>query len=107
MYVFPMTKNFQEINLTAANLVDSLVSDPGYIVISGNFDTGTVRISLTDDTSGTPINIPVQEPTTFTNPVVSPGIAVYINAHRLTFSFDGGAGAEDIIVKWYPVHLPF
>ena len=101
-----MTKNFQELTLTTANLTDSLVSDPGYIVISGTFDTAMVTITLTEDTSATPINIAMQEPTSFINPT---GVALtfFAQAHRLTFTVAGGGGSEDINVKWYPVHTPF
>jgi len=101
-----MTKNFQELTLTAANLTDSLVSDPGYIVISGAFDGGSVTIILTEDTSATPINIPMQEPVSFINPT-GVAIAFFAQAHRLTFTVAGGGGSEDINVKWYGVHTPF
>lgn len=101
-----MTKNFQEVNLTAGNLTASLVSDPGYISISGTFDTGTITVSLTEDTSNTPISIPVIQPTAFVNPVVA-ATAFPVTAHRLTFTIAGGAGSEDISVKWFPVHVPF
>ncbi len=106
MCVIAMTKNFQELNLTAANLTDSLVSDPGYIVVSGAFDSGSVTISLTEDTSATPITIPVQAPTAFLNPVTGAN-AFPVQAHRLTFTIAGGAGSEAVNVKWYPVHIPF
>jgi len=102
-----MTKNFQELTLTTANLTDSLVSDPGYIVVSGAFDGASVTITLTEDTSLTPINIPLQEPTSFVNPIGTPGLAFFAQAHRLTFTAAGGGGSEDVNVKWYPVHTPF
>lgn len=102
-----MTKNFQELNLTAANLTDSLVSDPGYIVVSGTFDSASVTISLTEDTTNTPINIPSIEPTPFTNPLVATALAFPVWAHRLTFTASGGGGSEAINIKWYPVHVPY
>lgn len=101
-----MTKDFQEILLTATNLTDSLVSDPGYVVVSGAFDSASVTITLTDDTTLTPINISSQEPTAFTNPIAA-ALAFYVQAHRLTFTIAGGAGGEAVTVRWYPVHTPY
>lgn len=101
-----MSKDYQEITLSAANPTQSLVSDPGYIVLSGTFDGGSVTISLTEDLSNTPINIPATEPTAFTNPVAG-NLAFPVQAHRLTFAIAGGGGSESVLVRWYPVHIPY
>ncbi len=109
-----MTKDFQQLDLTAANLTDNLVSDPGYVEISGTPDSASLAITLTNDPINGPndvlISLPVQFPG-FTNPVnsaaITAGIAIFVPAHRLTFTLAGGAGSEDVTVRWYPVHQPY
>lgn len=107
-------KDFQTLNLTAANLTGNLVSDPGYVALTGTSDGGTVAITLTDDPltgdNDALVSLPVQLPS-FINPVtdaiIIAGTGWYIPAHRLTFTLSGGGGSEDVTIRWFPVHMPY
>lgn len=88
-----MAAGFQEKTLNAGTTSVSFIGAPGAITLSGPFDTATVTQTMTGDS--TPI-------ATFTAED-----DIYFNGQRVTFTKTGGAGSENISVKWFKNRTPY